>query len=49
MSKTIKKIFEIIKYFDFEEVKNLLNYGLTFKEILSCYESAAAGAVEMDM
>ncbi|EDT74725.1 hypothetical protein [Clostridium butyricum] len=45
MSKTIRKIFEIIKYFDFEEVKNLLNYGLTFKEILRCYEDAVNGVV----
>lgn len=44
MSKTIRQLFKMIKYFDLEELENLLNYGLTFKEVLDSYELAFASS-----
>ena len=34
MSKTLRILLKIIKKFEIEEIKNLMNYGLTLKESL---------------
>ncbi|EEP54692.1 hypothetical protein [Clostridium butyricum] len=40
MSKTLKLLLKLIREFEIEEIKNLMNYGLTLKETLRCYEVA---------
>lgn len=42
MSKTLKLLLKIIRQFEIEEIKNLLNYRLSLREALSCYELAVS-------
>ena len=49
MSKTLKLLLKVIKKFEIEEIKNLMNYGLTLKESLECYEVALKGGKYKDV